>query len=115
MVLDYPAEQAALARVRNGCPPVAERFEVYVEGLELANGYHELVDAAEQRRRFEADSERRRQLGREAVPLDERLLAALEAGMPASAGVALGFDRLLMLAAGAASLDEVLAFTTERA
>jgi lysyl-tRNA synthetase class 2 len=115
---DFPASQAALARLRRddpGGPPVAERFEVYAEGIELANGFHELTDPAEQRRRFETDLERRRAAGLPAVPLDERFLAALEAGLPPSAGVALGFDRLVMLAAGAASLAEVLAFPWERA
>ncbi len=113
-VLDYPASQAALARVRPGPPPVAERFEVYVEGVELANGYHELTDADEQRRRFVADLADRRRLGLPEVPLDHRLLAALEAGMPDSAGVALGFDRLVMLALGAESLAEVVAFPLDR-
>ncbi len=112
---DFPASQAALARVRPGPPPVAERFEVYVEGLELANGFHELTDAAEQRRRFERDLERRRERGLPEVPLDERLLAALASGLPPCAGVALGVDRLVMLAAGAGSLSEVLAFPIDRA
>lgn len=115
---DFPASQAALARLRRddpSGPQVAERFEVYVEGIELANGFHELTDPAEQWRRFEADLERRRVAGLPAVPLDERFLAALEAGLPPCAGVALGFDRLVMLAAGAASLAEVLAFPWDRA
>ncbi|MCU0233438.1 MAG: hypothetical protein MUE90_05325 [Thermoanaerobaculales bacterium] len=114
-VVDYPASQAALARVRPGSPPLAERFEVFVEGLELANGYHELVDAAAQRRRFEADLEARRREGLPAVPIDERLLAALEHGLPACAGVALGLDRLLMLALGSRDIAEVVAFPIGRA
>ncbi len=114
-VFDYPASQAALARIRPGPPPVAERFEVFVEGLELANGYHELTDAPEQRRRFADDLAQRRALGREAVPIDERLLAALEAGMPDCAGVALGIDRLAMLEAGVGSLAEVVALPIDRA
>ncbi len=114
-VLDYPADQAALAVVRLGDPPVAERFEVYVDGLELANGYHELVDGAEQRRRFEADLAARRTAGLPEVPVDERLLAALEHGLPESAGIALGFDRLVMLACGADSIQEVIAFPHDRA
>ncbi len=119
-VHDYPASQAALARVRPGNPPVAERFEVYVEGVELANGFHELTDPIEQRRRFDADLEARRAAGREgsglpAVPIDERLLAALEAGLPDCAGVALGVDRLAMVALGAESLDEVMAMPIDRA
>lgn len=112
---DFPASQAALARVRPGPPPVAERFEVYVEGVELANGFHELTDAVEQRRRFERDLERRSERGLPAVPVDERLLDALASGLPPSAGVALGFDRLVMLAGGATSLFEVLAFPIDRA
>lgn len=109
-VLDYPADQAALARVRPGDPPVAERFEVYLGGLELANGYHELVDAAEQRRRFASDLAARRAAGLPEVPVDERLLAALEHGLPAAAGIALGVDRLVMAAIGATSIDEVIPF-----
>ena len=114
-VQDYPPSQAALARLRAGDPPVAERFEVYVRGVELANGYHELADAAEQRRRFEADNARRRSSGLAEMPVDERLLAALEAGLPDCCGVALGVDRLVMLATGARSIDEVIAFPLERA
>lgn len=114
-VYDFPASQAALARVREGPPPVAERFEVFVRGVELANGFNELTDADEQRRRFEEELARRRSEGLAPVPLDERLLAALEAGLPPCAGVALGVDRLVMLAAGAGSLAEVLAFPVTRA
>lgn len=118
-VHDFPASQAALARVREplpeGGPAVAERFELFVAGLELANGFHELADPAEQRRRFERDLARRRAAGLPEPPIDERLLAALEAGLPDCAGVALGFDRLVMLAAGARSIEEVLAFPIDRA
>jgi lysyl-tRNA synthetase class 2 len=116
-VYDYPASQAALARLRvgEGVVVVAERFEVFAGGLELANGFHELADPAEQRRRFAADLARRRALGLPAPPVDERLLAALATGLPDCAGVALGFDRLVMLAAGAASIEEVLAFPVDRA
>lgn len=96
-VYDFPASQAALARIRAGEPPVAERFELFWRGLELANGFHELADAAEQRQRFEADQQRRRAAGREAPPYDAHLIGALEAGLPACSGVALGVDRLLML------------------
>jgi lysyl-tRNA synthetase class 2 len=115
VVHDFPTSQAALARVRDGDPPVAERFEVYVRGVELANGFHELADAAEQRRRFEADNTRRRLAGLPEMPVDERLLAALEAGLPDCSGVALGVDRLVMLATGAQRIDEVVAFPLERA
>jgi lysyl-tRNA synthetase class 2 len=106
-VYDFPATQASLARIAAG---YAQRFEAFVGGLEVANGYRELTDTTEQRRRFEADNERRRALGLPQVPIDERLLAALAHGLPECAGVALGFDRLVMLAAGARSVSEVLAF-----
>ena len=117
-VHDFPASQAALARLRReegAVHDVAERFEVYIDGVELANGYHELVDAAEQRRRFESDLAARRAAGLSEPPVDERLLAALEAGMPPCAGVALGVDRLLMVALGAERIDEVVAFPASRA
>jgi lysyl-tRNA synthetase class 2 len=114
-VHDYPASQASLARVRPGDPPAAERFEVFSEGVELANGYHELNDPAEQRRRFEADNTARRTAGVPEVPIDERLLAAIEHGLPDCAGVALGIDRLLMLAAGTREISDVLAFPIDRA
>jgi|CXWL01.1.fsa_nt_gi lysyl-tRNA synthetase class 2 len=114
-VYDYPASQAALARLRPDDRRVAERFEVYVDGLELANGFHELGDATEQRRRFELDLARRRAEGLPEVPLDENLLAALAHGLPPCAGVALGFDRLVMVALGVASLAEVIAFPWDRA
>jgi lysyl-tRNA synthetase class 2 len=112
---DFPASQAALARIRPGAPPLAERFEVYVGGLELANGYHELLDHREQRARFERDLERRRERGLSEPPVDERLLEALRAGLPACSGVALGFDRLVLIAAGCVSLSEVVPFTVDRA
>ena len=114
-IYDYPASQAALARVRAGDPAVAERFEAFFRGIELANGFHELLDAAEQRRRFQADRDYRRSHGLPEVPIDENLLTALESGLPDCAGVALGLDRVLMLAAGAHSLDEVIAFPSSRA
>jgi lysyl-tRNA synthetase class 2 len=114
-IYDFPVSQAALARVRPGDPPVAERFETWVEGVELANGYHELTDPLEQRRRFDADLDARRLRGLPEVPIDERLLAALEHGLPECAGVALGVDRLVMLAVGATRIDEVIAFPVGRA
>lgn len=112
---DFPADQAALARIRDGDPPVAERFEAFVDGMELANGFGELTDADEQRRRFENERAHRRRLGLPDVAPDERLLAAMEAGLPECSGVALGFDRLAALAAGAGSLDHVIAFPFHRA
>lgn len=114
-VCDYPPSQAALARVRRDADPVAERFELYWEGMELANGFGELTDPAEQRRRFDADRATRAAAGRVVPPLDEAFLAALAAGMPDSAGVALGLDRLLMAATGISHIDQVLAFPVERA
>jgi lysyl-tRNA synthetase class 2 len=112
-VYDYPASQAALARLRPGAPAVGERFELYLNGVELANGFHELGDAGEQRRRFEAENATRRALGLPVAPVDENLLAALDAGLPDCAGVALGFDRLVMLAAGKTSIQEVIAFPVD--
>ena len=114
-LLDFPASRAALARIRRGVPDVAERFELYIDGVEIANGYHELRDAAELRRRMRRDVEARRKAGRPAPAVDERLLAAHEAGLPPCAGVALGFDRLVMLAGGYRSLREVLAFPEDPA
>ncbi len=113
VLYDYPASRAALARVRPGSPPVAERFELYLEGIELANGFHELTDAGEQQRRFENDRARRKASGLPDVPMDARLLSALRAGLPECAGVALGMDRLLMLAAGAKNLRGVIAFPAD--
>lgn len=114
-VRDYPASQAALARLRPGTPPVAARFEAYLNGIELANGFHELADAAEQRVRFEHDLERRRQGKLVDVAMDARLLSALESGLPDCAGVALGVDRLLMIASGANCLRDVIAFPFDSA
>lgn len=109
-VRDYPASQSSLARLRPGRPPVAARFEAYLDGIELANGFHELTDADEQRRRFAADCEQRRVQGLDIVTVDQHLLAALQDGLPDCAGVALGIDRLLMVASRARRLDEVIAF-----
>ena len=103
---DYPAPAASLARLKADDPRVAERWELYVGGMELANAFTELTDAAEQRRRFEAARAERRALGEADYPLDEEFLSAL-ARMPSAGGVALGVDRLVMLACGAASIDEV--------
>jgi len=109
-VTRFPADQAALARLHSEDPSVAARFEVVIDGVEIANGYHELTDTDEQRRRFASDVEERRQLGRVEPTVDERFLAALEVGLPDCAGVALGVDRLLMKAMGATSLAEVMPF-----
>lgn len=110
VVYDYPASQCALARIRPGEVPVAERFELYLGPLELANGYHELNDAAEQRRRFLGDLTLRAQRNAPQPPLDERLLQALRNGLPDCAGVALGVDRLLMAMLGVGRIGEVVSF-----
>lgn len=109
LVHGFPASQAALARIRPGDPPLAERFELYLGPHELANGYHELADAAEQRTRFEHDNRRRHARGQRELPLDEHLLSVLDR-MPACAGVALGIERLLMCLAGTGDIADVLAF-----
>ena len=116
VVIDrWPASMASLARRFHSAPHLAERFEIYVRGIELANGFSELVDPAEQRLRFEADLAARAQLGRPLYPIDERFLCALREGCPPAAGVALGVDRLLMLLCGHEDIDSVLAFPFERA
>ena len=112
---DFPASQAALARLRPDDPRVAERFELFSNGMELANGYHELTDAGEQRLRFERERALRARRGLVLPQGDARLLAAMQAGLPACAGVALGVDRLVMRALGASHIDEVIAFPIERA
>jgi lysyl-tRNA synthetase class 2 len=114
-VCDYPASQAALARLKPGSPPVAARFEFYVDGLELANGFNELVRPQEQRARFVRDLDLRAERGQIQPPLDENLLAALEHGMPECAGVALGFDRLVAIAIGADRLADALSFSIDNA
>ncbi len=110
----FPASQASLARLEPGEPPIARRFECFLEGMEVANGYHELADAGEQRQRFEADLALRRARGVPVVPVDERLLAALAHGLPDCAGVAVGLDRLFMVALGATWLRQVMAFSFAR-
>jgi lysyl-tRNA synthetase class 2 len=114
VIHDYPASQSALARIRPGDPPLAERFELYLGPYELANGYHELNDAAEQRSRFERDNARRRERGLREMPIDEQLLAVLER-MPDCAGVAMGIERLLMCMAGTDKIADVLAFPFSKA
>jgi lysyl-tRNA synthetase class 2 len=127
ILYDYPATQAALAKLRTETvssgnasseslkKTVAERFELYFHGIELANGYHELLDAAELRRRNTAANAARVAEGKPALPEESRLLEAMQAGLPACTGVALGLDRLLMLAAGAKTIAEVIAFPIDRA
>ena len=111
-IYDYPASQASLARIRGS---VASRFEMYLDGLELANGFHELGHADEQRARFAQDLQQRAERGLPAAPIDEHFLAALTQGLPECAGVAVGFDRVMMCAISAEHIDEVLTFPHDRA
>jgi len=108
MLADYPVSMAALARPKPEEPRLAERFELYACGVELANGFGELTDATVQRARFEADMDLKQLLYGERYPIDEDFLAALELGMPAASGIALGVDRLVMLATHAPSIEAVL-------
>lgn len=114
-VYDFPADQAALARVRQDDPPLAERFELYLGRTELANGYQELTDAHEQKQRFENENLQRKSGGKDVYEIDQRLIDALVHGLPECAGVALGVDRLLMVFCGAGSINEVTAFPFSRA
>jgi lysyl-tRNA synthetase class 2 len=111
---EYPAPMASLAKLKESDPQVAERFEAYLDGVELCNGFSELTDPHEQRERLERDQALREKLGRSVYPLDERFLAALEEGIPPSGGNALGFDRLLMLAIGAKHIEDVVALPATR-
>lgn len=116
VLYEFPASQAALAQVHQDAfgNAVASRFELYVDGLELANAYQELTSSTEQARRFAADNQQRRALGKPEITPDEKLIEALQQGLPDCSGIALGFDRLVMLALGAASLDEIQAFSALR-
>lgn len=114
-VYHFPASQAALAKLNSKDMRVAERFELYFKGMELANGFDELTEASEQRQRFITDNQKRVALGLPEVAIDERFLAALEQGLPQCSGVALGVDRVIMLALSAKHISEVLAFDIERA
>ncbi|MDV6316831.1 elongation factor P--(R)-beta-lysine ligase [Idiomarina sp. HP20-50] len=114
-VTEFPRSQAALAKIDQDDPRVARRFEFYYRGVELANGYHELTDPVEQRDRFEKDNQWRKQQDLPVRPEDTRLLAALESGLPSCSGVALGFDRLLMIVCEANSITEVLPFSIDTA
>ena len=109
-VMDYPAQAAALSRRKPGRPQVAERVELYINGVEIANGFSELTDPVEQRQRFEEWGIERAERGATVYPMDEAFLASLELGMPPAAGIAVGIDRLVMVLLGANSLDEVMAF-----
>lgn len=114
-VYDFPASQAALAKINRGDPRVADRFEVYFKGIELANGFHELDNPQEQLSRFEQDNMKRKEMGLPQQPIDFHLIEALKAGLPPCAGVALGIDRLIMLALQKDHIDNVLAFPFGRA
>lgn len=114
-VYDFPASQAALAKINRGNPRVADRFEVYFKGIELANGFHELDNPQEQLSRFEQDNMKREEMGLPQQPIDFHLIEALKAGLPPCAGVALGIDRLIMLALQKDHIDNVLAFPFGRA
>lgn len=113
-IYDFPVCQAALAQICHGVPAVAERFELFIDGLEIANGYHELCEAKEQRERFEKDNQTRIQIGLEEIKIDNRLLEALEQGLQPCAGVAIGLDRLLMKILDIKSLSDVMTFSHER-
>lgn len=115
IITHYPASQSALARIAESDSRTAERFELFVRGVELANGYHELLDPAELMTRNEQTEAKRRQLGRTSLPVSSRLIQAMQSGIPACSGCALGLDRLIMVALGAKQIDEVLAFPIERA
>ncbi len=116
-IFDFPASQAALARIGKNQQNenIAERFEVYLGGMELANGFHELSDAVEQEKRFQHEQQLRQQLNLATVPYDKNLIAALNQGLPNCAGVALGVDRLIMLALKKSSIQEVISFSIENA
>ena len=113
-IYDYPASQAALAKIRQGSPSVAERFELYIDGIELANGFHELQDANEQYHRFNQDLTIRRKLNKASPTIDRRFIASLEAGLPDCSGVALGLDRLIMLACKHSTVNTSISFDWQR-
>lgn len=114
-VYNFPASQASLAKISTTDPRVAERFECYFHGIELANGFHELTDAEQQRQRFKQDNAIRLQLGKTEAVIDDNFISALEHGLPACAGVALGIDRLVMLALSVNDIDQVLTFSIDNA
>lgn len=110
-IYDFPITQAALAKIRHDAPPVAERFEVFYKGYELANGFHELTNAREQHQRFEQDQQQRHQLGKSIPSIDQYFIAALEKGLPSCAGVAIGIDRLLMAKFKKHNITETMSFS----
>lgn len=114
-IYNYPASQAALSKIKKGSPDVAERFELYINGMEIANGFHELTDADEQALRFKQQQQLRKERGQPGIPADHHLIEALKHGLPDCAGVAIGLDRLLMALTGAEHINEVISFPFERA
>ena len=114
-VYDFPATQAALAKIRQDNPPVAERFELFIQGKEIANGFHELTDATEQQQRFETDQIHRQTHQKKVPDIDKRFIAALKAGLPDCAGIALGIDRLMMCLANKRAIKDVISFDWDRA
>ena len=114
-IYDYPASQAALAKVTQGENPVAERFELYINGMELANGFHELTDADEQEKRFIKEQKQRKEKGQQGILADHHLIDALKYGLPECAGVAIGLERLLMVLTKKDHINDVITFPFERA
>lgn len=114
-IYDYPASQAALAKIRKGSPDVAERFELYINGMELGNGFHELSDAKEQAQRFKDQQQQRKDSKQQGIPADGHLIEALKHGLPDCAGVAIGLERLLMVLTGTENINDVLTFPFDRA
>ncbi|MFH2133074.1 MAG: EF-P lysine aminoacylase EpmA, partial [bacterium] len=114
-ITDYPASQATLSRINPNNEQLSERFELFYKGMELGNGFHELKDAKEQATRFERENRLRAEAGKAVLPVDEAFLEALDHGLPDCAGIALGFDRIVMLALGQTSIDDVLTFPWDRA
>jgi elongation factor P--(R)-beta-lysine ligase len=112
-IYDYPECMAALATLKEGKPRVAERFELFINGMEIANGFNELCDANEQRQRFESESQSRKEKGLSLMPIDPYFLAALESGLPKTAGVAVGIDRLLMVLSEKDDIKDVMTFTLD--
>ena len=115
LIHNYPAKQSSLARLNSQDPRIAERFEVLIHGMELGNGFFELCDASEQEHRFDAEIAMRLCQGLPAVEKDQRFLAALQVGLPECSGIAIGLDRLLMIACGVSAIDQVLAFPVAKA
>lgn len=114
-IYDYPASQAALARISESDPRVAHRFELYIEGIELANGFYELDDCKQQLERFNADNQWRKANGLAEIAIDQRFISALESGLPECSGLALGLDRLLMIKLNTRNIEDVIAFSWDRA